>query len=412
MANITRIIAAIAMGLVLFTSIYGDGVFDWIQYDRFDEIDARFRAVNGGTCRSRSKDQMVMRPDVVSQLPVYNQMLSRVWYANRTALIHLHNMALNRAFFYSYILQRMNDSASFSKQPNWLYYYFSSAADVNANPSMLNGSAFYFDNDCHYPNWFITVPFNRTLRLFAPKAFRWDDYRDPDNLLREPTRTVVKVNDLGAGTFKNYTHPGYKMNTWHKTWLPDVTGDKDSLTKFTYHVGIKRSNKTGQFMTKTYESFAFFGPSMPGANEKDPTMLPVQWTAPYFDCGGSNKWVVSAVSPVVDYMPRYSNYTHLRRQRIIGLIVMDIDFNKIDFNACGVSPGNPGPSYLSGIDKCKKTTSCKHIQGFGLKRGGYKCVCKAGTKYPWNLDPGFLGSEIEQATELEYKQGFQCEPTN
>lgn len=43
--------------------------------------------------------------------------------------------------------------------------------------------------------------------------------------------------------------------------------------------------------------------------------------------------------------------------RIVGLIVMDIDLNKIDFNACGLSPGNPGPSYLSGIDKCKKTTS-------------------------------------------------------
>ena len=44
-------------------------------------------------------------------------------------------------------------------------------------------------------------------------------------------------------------------------------------------------------------------------------MLPVVFTQPYFDCGRYNNWIVSAVSPVVDYMPRYSNWTHMRRQR-------------------------------------------------------------------------------------------------
>ena len=68
-------------------------------------------------------------------------------------------------------------------------------------------------------------------------------------------------------------------------------------------------------MTKEYENFAFFGPTSPGARETDPRKLPVQFTPPYFDCGFSNKWVVSAVSPIVDFFPRYSNYTHLRRQR-------------------------------------------------------------------------------------------------
>ena len=53
----------------------------------------------------------------------------------------------------SYVLQRMNNSATFYKQPNWMYFYFSGSADVNANPNVLNGSSFYFDNDCHYPNW-------------------------------------------------------------------------------------------------------------------------------------------------------------------------------------------------------------------------------------------------------------------
>ncbi|GFS19102.1 Fras1 related extracellular matrix protein, partial [Elysia marginata] len=103
-------------------------------------------------CRNKPKSQLVMRKDVVAQLPVYNELLSRIWYRNRSSLIHIHNMALNRAFFYSYVLQKMNDTATFYKQPNWMYYYFSATADVNANPNVLNGSAFYFDTNCHYPN--------------------------------------------------------------------------------------------------------------------------------------------------------------------------------------------------------------------------------------------------------------------
>lgn len=43
--------------------------------------------------------------------------------------------------------------------------------------------------------------------------------------------------------------------------------------------------------------------------------------------------------------------------RFIGVAVMDIDFLKIDFNACPVSIGNPGPSFLSGVSKCKTRTT-------------------------------------------------------
>ncbi|GFN94716.1 fras1 related extracellular matrix protein [Plakobranchus ocellatus] len=114
----------------------------------------------------------------------------------------------------SYVLQKMNDSATFYKQPNWMYFYFSASADVNANPSVLNGSAFYFDRNCHYPNWYTTVPFNRTIPLFGPKVSRWDDYGDQDNFLREPTRTTALAFDAGAGRFMNYTHPRFKMNPW------------------------------------------------------------------------------------------------------------------------------------------------------------------------------------------------------
>ena len=131
----------------------GQSKFSWMWYDHFDEIDDHMRTVNQQNCHSKSREEMVLRADTVSQLPVYNQLLDRIWYRNRTSMIHLHNMALNRAFFYSYILQKMNESSSFYIQPNWLYMYMSATADVNANPYGINGSAIYFDTNCHYPNW-------------------------------------------------------------------------------------------------------------------------------------------------------------------------------------------------------------------------------------------------------------------
>ena len=134
---------------------HGTNPFSWMKYDRFDEVNDHISAVTGKNCFSKSREDLVLRPDMLNQLPVFNRLLSQIWYANRTRLIHLHNMALNRAFFYSYILQKMNESTSFHIQPNWLYMYMSATADVNANPYMINGSAIYFDKDCHYPNWLV-----------------------------------------------------------------------------------------------------------------------------------------------------------------------------------------------------------------------------------------------------------------
>ncbi|KAK7497616.1 hypothetical protein BaRGS_00011011 [Batillaria attramentaria] len=409
MSSSLRWIVAASVLLAFWGVVMCQSKYSWMWYDQYDEVDQHFSTVNGQNCHAKSKEELVLRPDAVSQLPVYNQLLNRIWYKNRTALIHLHNMALNRAFFYSYILQKMNDSASFYIQPNWLYMYMSSVADINANPYTLNGSAIYFDKDCHYPNWYETVPFNNTLPLFGPKAWRWDDWQDQDNYLREPTRRTAAVADLGAGRSMNYTHPMFKMNPWYGKWLPDLDGGLDSLTKFTYYVGIKYSNETGKFTKDEFEAYPFFGPSSPSAIETDERMLPVVWTQPYFDCGRFNKWVVSAVSPVVDYMPRYSNWTHLRRQRIVGVIVMDTEFKQTDFNACDVGMGNPGPSYLSHIHRCRTTTNCKHRMGMGFRRGGYNCPCKTGTKYPWNVEPPWKGEIIEQATDTEYFNSFTCE---
>ena len=74
-------------------------------------------------------------------------------FVPRTGLLHVHNMALNRAFFYSFIYQQMNQTWDFDTQPGLMYIYMGHAADVSANPGFINGSAIFFDNNCSYPNW-------------------------------------------------------------------------------------------------------------------------------------------------------------------------------------------------------------------------------------------------------------------
>lgn len=292
------------------------GTFTWLKRDKFDEIVGKYiNAVKGHNCKPKSKADMTMRDDIVTQLPKANELRSKVFYKNRTALVHMHNMALNRAYFMSYILQKMNMTEEFAIQPNIHYLYMSVTADINSHPYSINGSSIIFDNDVYYPNWLSTLDFNKTIPLFGVKGWRVDNTFAQGNFIREPTRRVVQVDDIGAGNNNNYTFGNYKMNPWYQFWLPDLDGQQDQSNKFTYGVGIKYSNVTGKFVSDEFNIYNFFGPNNPAQTEKDIAKMPVRFTAPYFDCGRSNTWKVSAVAPIVDFFPRYSNYTHMRRQR-------------------------------------------------------------------------------------------------
>ena len=281
-------------------------------------------SVNFDNCHAKPEEELRLPRDTLAQLPRYNKLLSTIIYPNRTDLLHLHNMALNRAFFYSYMFQKLNETEDFLLQPGLMYYMFSAAADVSANEYNINGSAVFFDNNCSYANWYDNLPFNKTLPLFGPRAWRFDDFNDPTNWLREPTNATIDIVDYGSGAQSNYSDGSYKINQWYEMWLPDgiSRASEDSVRKHSYDVGIKYSNETGKFETDEFESKTFFGPPSPGQKEKD--ILPVTFTQPYFDCGRSNKWIVSAVSPVVDQLPRYLEWFHLRRFRcnIIYLFIL------------------------------------------------------------------------------------------
>lgn len=212
-------------------------------------------------------------------------------------------------------MQKLNQSENFHNQPGMMYYYFSTSADISANEYNINGSAVFYDYNCSYANWYRNLPFNETLPLFGPRAWRFDDYNDPTNWLREPTNTTIDVVDYGSGPQNNYTVKSYKINQWYDLWLPD-DWDKagfDSVRKHSYDIGIKYSNETGRFTTDEWVGKVFFGPPSPGQKESE--HLPVVYTEPFYDCGRSNKWIVSAVSPVVDQLPRYLDWFHLRRHK-------------------------------------------------------------------------------------------------
>lgn len=308
--------ALVVLGLcVLWGSQAEDGgsPYAWQGYDKFDEITDRMDAVNSVNCKSKPVSELHLPEDTLAQLPRFNKLLSTIIYPNRTHLLHLHNMALNRAFFYSYIYQKLNESEHFESQPGLMYFYFSAAADVSANEYNINGSAIIFDSNGTYANWYRDLPFNKTLPLFGPRAYRLDDFNDPTNWLREPTNRTIDILDYGAGPQSNYTHKSYKINQWYTMWLPDGWDKQgqDSIRKHSYDVGIKYSNETGRFTNDEWSSKVFFGPPSPG--QKEDEHLPVVFTEPYYDCGRSNKWIVSAVSPIVDQLPRYLEWFHLRR---------------------------------------------------------------------------------------------------
>ena len=142
--------------------------------------------------------------------------------------------------------------------------------------------------------------------------------------------------------------------------------------------------------------------------EKGPTL----WTRPYFDCGRSNKWIISAVSPIVDIYPRHTEYRHLQDMQNIAVAVTDVDFIMMDINQCTETDQTDTQfkqaNLFAGTDKCKPTTRCEPLIGFGFRRGGYQCLCQPGYRYPPYQDGPFKGYIIEKATHEEYVHNFDC----
>jgi len=92
------------IGLAMLVAVSGGerSVYDWMPYDNFDKVDDMYRAVTEQNCKSKPASELRLPYGSVGQLPMFNRLLSYIVYPNRTKLLHVHNMALNRAFFFRY----------------------------------------------------------------------------------------------------------------------------------------------------------------------------------------------------------------------------------------------------------------------------------------------------------------------
>lgn len=367
----------------------------WHQHDNMDEIATRLDRVNPDNCAVLDRNQLFLPMPTVSHIPDIKTFGIDPIYQNRTNLLQIHNLALNRAFFYSYILQKAYDES----EPGFMYYMLSATADVSANPYVNSSSIYYSPNRAFTPSY--NGFFNKTMPLFAPRAYRVDDYNDPYQLKGISTMNTIAVTDLGAirpeMRDSNYTSEVYKINEWYSAWLPDLTRRHDS--KPTYSVQISHSNGTN-------ETFVFHGP--PGASDEPG---PVKWQRPYYDCGRSNKWLVSASVPIADLFPRHTGWRHIELPTYVASSVIEMDFHRLDINQCPASDGNSAVSnYFAGTAKCKwDTTTCEPIYGYGFRRGGYQCRCRPGYRLPKHIRGPYLGELLERATDAEYKSGFGCQ---
>ncbi|KAG8237072.1 hypothetical protein J437_LFUL005179 [Ladona fulva] len=375
--------------------------YEWQSKDTVDEIRERMDKVNGDNCKIQHLGNLYLPDDSISHLPDIKDVNINPVFPNRTALLHLHNMALSRSFFWSYILQArfIRPAINDTYDPGMMYYFLSTVADVSANP-FINASAIYFSpNQSYTPSY--RGFFNKTLPLFAPRTYRADDFNDPIHFEKISTLNTFTIQDLGAisnGSLSNdYTSEYYRINEWYKLWLPDqVVGRHD--TKTTYKVEIRYANNTN-------ETFTFHGP--PGADEHPG---PVKWTRPYFDCGRSNQWIVAAVVPIADIYPRHTGFRHIEFPTYTAVSVLELNFDRIDINQCPKGKGNSGPNRFADTARCRKdTTECEPLHGWGFRRGGYQCRCQPGYRLPNFVRRPYLGEIVERATSEQYYNSFGCE---
>lgn len=368
--------------------------FNWHVRDNFDDIRTRIDKVRGENCRVVDVNELFLPNETVTHVPNIQRLNIDPVFPNRTNLLHIHNMAISRAFFFSFILQKAADN----DEPGFMYYFMSVISDVAAN-RFINSSAIYYA-----PNMSFTPSykgfFNKTMPLFAPRAFRADDFNDPYHLEGTSTLNTIDAVDLGAIPMdtpsRNYSSDQYRINEWYHHWLPDLTKRQDSKT--TYTIQITHFNGTN-------ETFVWHGPPDPSDNPG-----PVKWSRPYFDCERSNKWVYGATSPIPDIYPRHTQWRHIEIPKYVAVAVLELDFERLDINQCPIGSGNPRPNYFAGTSRCKNdTTECEPVHGYGFRRGGYQCRCRPGYRRPRIVRNPYHGELIERATEHDYRTGFNCE---
>jgi hypothetical protein len=146
--------------------------FGWQTRDAFDEIKYKYDQVTPDNCQIQQRASLYLPEDTVTHKPNIKEVNINPILPNRTALLHLHNMAMSRAFYWSYILQArfIRPAINDTYDPGMMYYFLSTLADVASNPR-INSSAIYFSPNASYSPSYRGF-FNKTFPLFAPRTYR------------------------------------------------------------------------------------------------------------------------------------------------------------------------------------------------------------------------------------------------
>ena len=83
--------------------------FEWISYDKIDEIMDRINSVSAGNCFQKQPSELVLPEEAVYQKPSIEMLKKDIIMRNRTQLLHVRNMAHRNALLYSYLFQRLFD---------------------------------------------------------------------------------------------------------------------------------------------------------------------------------------------------------------------------------------------------------------------------------------------------------------
>lgn len=84
----------------LITLIFAQ--FQWQQRDSFDEVRKKLDEVNEENCKIVDVNKLFLPSATVTHIPDLIWLGQEPLFPNRTNLLHIHNIAMSRAFYYRY----------------------------------------------------------------------------------------------------------------------------------------------------------------------------------------------------------------------------------------------------------------------------------------------------------------------
>ena len=191
MNNLISLALKLVLLAVIFSIKLSWAQFEWITYDKIDEIMEKINAVTADNCAQKQPSELQLIEDVVYHPPTIPLLKKSIILSNRTQLLHTRNIAHKNAILYSYQLQNLFDF----DQPGLMYYYLHATADITGARAYVNQSGIIYDTDKAYAHWYKNY-FNKTVPRYGPMAWRDDDFYDAFNWRNEWTNRTIRSKNL------------------------------------------------------------------------------------------------------------------------------------------------------------------------------------------------------------------------